>query len=166
MRNLKKSLLFLAALALFNSCADEYVTEENLTIEQYTGSQVRVYDYDVVPNDWKVEHSADGRNYLYAEFDNQDITQNVVDNGVVIGSVLYTYNLEENLKSWNNMPYVFPFFTKDTAIVAENIRFEYEVGKVTFVIEDADAVTPEDMVEPISFKVSVITNMDVKKRQN
>lgn len=152
MKILTKIMPLMAVLALSTSCKKEYITEEY-------GSQIKTYYYDVKPSDWHVENSVDNRNYWYADFDNFDINDRVLDHGMVTGSVLYTYNVEDGSQSWNNMPYVYPFTTKNNEIVAENIRFEYENGRVTFVIEDLDGITPDDMLDPITFKVNVATNM-------
>ena len=42
---------------------------------------------------------------------------------------------------------------------AENLRFEWEKGQVTFIIQDLDGYDPEDMISTISFKVCVTRNM-------
>ena len=39
--------------------------------------------------------------------------------------------------------------------VPENLRFEWEQGKVTFIIQDLDGFDPENMVSTITVKVSV-----------
>ncbi|MCQ2217847.1 MAG: hypothetical protein MJZ33_05110 [Paludibacteraceae bacterium] len=160
MNVLRKTIPLLAIMTLATSCTEEYITREYITEEQtiIEGSQVITCFYDVFPKDWKYENAADGRKYLYAEFENKDITNKVLDKGAVIASVLYTYNVETGMQSWNNLPYVFPFFTKDDSVVGENIRFEYEHQRITFIIEDLDAVMPEDMVNPITFKVNIIVD--------
>ncbi len=144
----------MSLLALATSCTEEYVTREYIT--QEIGSQVYTYVYDVYPNDWKLEQAEDGRNYLYAEFENVDLTPRIAEKGVVMASVLYIYNEQKGLKSWNNLPYVFPFTTKDNEVIGENIRFEYEPQIVTFVIEDLDGKNPEEVLNTMTFKVSLI----------
>ena len=156
MKLLKKLTPLLALLALLNtSCTKEYITEEYVT--ENIGSQVRTFIYDVQPADWKVAHSADGRNYWYAEFDNFNLTNSVLEYGAVTADILYTYDIESNAQSWNKLPYVFPFTTVDNKVIGENIRFEYEHERVTFVIEDLDGATPEDILGELTFKLSIIT---------
>ena len=155
---LKNTLFLLFTLPLFSSCTKEYITEEYVTKNVEAGTQVFTYNYEVVPNDWKLEHADDGRNYLYAEFENRDLTERVLSEAAVTGSVYYTYNISEDLKSWNNLPYVLPYKTKNDTVIGEVIRFEYEPKRITFVIEDLTGNDPEPMVNPITFKVNVVTN--------
>ncbi|MBP5456782.1 MAG: hypothetical protein J6Y37_09795 [Paludibacteraceae bacterium] len=151
---LKGIISLMSLLALATSCTEEYVTREYIT--QEIGSQVYTYVYDVLPKDWRIENATDGRNYLYAEFENMDLTTRIAEKGVVMASVLYTYNQDKGLQSWNNLPYVFPFTTKDGEVIGENIRFEYEPQRVTFVIEDLDGKDPEEVLNTMTFKVSLI----------
>ncbi len=159
---IRKAALLMLGLPLFASCTKEYVTEEYITKEVVGGNDVKTYFYDVVPNDWKVEHADDGRVYLYADFENRELTDQIADGGMVTGSVLYTYNIGENLQSWNNMPYILPYKTKNDSIIGEVIRFEYEPQHITFVIEDLTGKEPEPMVNNITFKVSFVSNQGSK----
>lgn len=148
---LLKSLLLLAGLSLMAaSCTKEYYTEE-----YYSGSQITSYVYEIQPSEWQTESASDGRNYLYAEIENPDITDELVNNGMITSSVYYVYNQEKNLGSWNDLPYVFPCTINDSTVVGENIRYEYEPGYITFVIEDLNGLTPEQMKGSITFKVNV-----------
>lgn len=156
MRILKKIAPFLAALSL-SACAPEFVTKEYIEETIVEGSQVYTFFYDVRPRDWKIDKTIDGRTYLYADFENLNINKLVLDQGVVVASVLYAYN-ESGAQSWNNLPYVFPFTTKEGTVVGENIRFEYELKRLTFVIEDLDGYLPDPMSNPITFKVSIIVD--------
>lgn len=158
---------FIAVLtaALMTSCEKQYITEEYITHEHYEyGSKVYTREYNIKKEDWQVGDFEDGRVYLYAVCDNPDITENVMNNGAVIGYYWLTYNPTENLSSWNLMPYVYPYIyendNKEKVIVGENFRLEYETGTVTFVVEDLDGVQPDDMGDETIFKVVVVEGLD------
>jgi hypothetical protein len=157
---MKKNFLLLSMLvsllALNTSCHKEYVTEE-----YYQGAQVYTLEYTIQPNEWQLDDNGE-RPYLYVIVDNRDITDAVMKNGAVLGYMWNTYNQEENLSSWNTLPYVYPYVyqtDEGSTAVGENIRFEYEPGTVTFVIEDLDAVTPGPVLDPMTFKIVVVKNM-------
>ena len=157
-----KKLLFLipilATLALSQGCT---------TKEYYQGSQVYTRMYNIAPSQWERnegENKQGGYNYLYATVSNPDITNAVIEGGTVQAYVYLVYNFEENLCSWNPLPVVVPIeITKkdDTGaiisydVVAENTRFEFEPGSVTFVIQDLDGYDPEDIKNAMTFKVCV-----------
>ena len=157
-----KTLLLSAIVAGFaTSCTKEYVTkEEYITENHYDGAQIFTQEYTIEPNEWVLDQYDDGRPYLYVEINNAKITDEVMNYGVVLGYIWYTYNIESNFSSWNTLPYVFPLYIeKYDVTVPENIRFEYEKGKVTFVIEDLDSENPELPGGPLIFKVAVIKNI-------
>lgn len=147
----------LLGLPLFASCTKEYITEEYINKEVTDGTQVKTFIYEVEPKQWKMEHADDGRNYFYAEFENHDITDRVLHDGYVTGAVLYTYNITDDLSSWNNMPYVLPYKTKNDSVIGEVIRFEYEKNYLTFVIEDLTGCDPDSVTSPFTFKVNVVS---------
>ena len=93
-----------------------------------------------------------------------DITQEVVDNGTVQAFIYTLYDVANNLGSWNPLPFVYPLLIEEkddsgnvvnSFIVAENTRFEYNVGKVTFIIQDLDGINPLDIANEMSIKVCV-----------
>ena len=161
MKLLKLFIPALAILALAQGCTKEYITNE-----YYEGAKVYARDYTIKPSDWKRNQGANNpgfENYLYAEFENKDITQDVVDNGTVQAFIYTIYNVAENLGSWNPLPYVYPLEietddgsgNKTIVIAPENTRFEYNVGTVTFIIHDLDGYDPEDITNSMSIKVCV-----------
>ena len=158
MKLLKLFIPALAILALAQGCTKEYITN-------YNGAQVYARDYTIKPNDWlrnQGTNELSSDNYFYADFENKDITQNVVDNGTVQAFIYAIYDVNNNLGSWNPLPFVYPLEIKTTEdgnekieIVAENTRFEYNVGKVTFIIQDLDGIDPEAITNSMSIKVCV-----------
>lgn len=153
----------IALAALLCGCTKEYITNE-----YYQGAKVYARDYTIKPSDWKTLY-ADGDkiaredNYFFAEFDNPDITQNAVDNGTVQAFIYTIYDVTNNLGSWNPLPYVYPLLIEEkengtvvnSYIVGENTRFDYNVGKVTFIIQDLDGINPVDIANDMSIKVCV-----------
>ena len=82
MKTLKLLIPAIAVLALLQGCTKEYITKQYIT-QEYNGAQVYARDYTINPKDWKRNEGANNPgfdNYLYAEFDNPDITKDVVDN--------------------------------------------------------------------------------------
>jgi hypothetical protein len=166
MKTLKLLIPAIAVLALLQGCTKEYITKQYIT-QEYNGAQVYARDYTVKQSDWKRnegENNPGFDNYLYAEFDNPDITKDVVDNGTVQAFIYTIYNVEENLGSWNPLPFVYPLLIEEkddsgnvvnSFIVAENTRFEYNVGKVTFIIQDLDGINPLDIANEMSIRVCV-----------
>ena len=162
MKALKFSILALVAALLATACKKEYITEEYYNYY----SEVNTKNYDIKANQWNFAEDGN-RQYLYVTVDEPDITEKVLEKGAVLGYVSWQYNTDNGQQSsWNLMPYVYPFsYNTETesgeasvGYVGENFRMEYELGTITFVIEDLDGIKPEDMVDPISFKVVIIAN--------
>ncbi|MBR4350190.1 MAG: hypothetical protein IKP99_05650 [Bacteroidales bacterium] len=164
--------IFIGSIAVITalmttSCEKQYITEEYVTekhYNEYYGSKVYTREYTIVKEDWKSAEYADGRKYLYAEFDNPDVTENVMETGAVLGYFWFTYDAKTNSSSWNLLPYVYPYLyendQKETAVVGENIRLEYETGRVSFIVEDLDGILPDEMGDELYFKVVVIDSLD------
>ncbi len=165
MKTLKLLIPAIAVLALLQGCTKEYITKQYIT-QEYNGAQVYARDYTINPKDWiriKGANNPGFDNYLYAEFDNPDITKDVVDNGTVQAFIYTIYDVAKNLGSWNPLPYLYPLEIKTTdeggkeeiLIAPENTRFEYNEGTVTFIIQDLDGYDPEDITNSMSIKVCV-----------
>ena len=158
MKLLKLFIPALAILALAQGCTKEYITN-------YNGAQVYARDFTVNPADWKRNEGANlpgCDNYLYADFDDPDITQKAVDNGTVQAFIYVIYDAANNLGSWNPLPFVYPLEIKTNeggvekiVIAPENTRMEYNVGRVTFIIQDLDGFDPEAITTSMSIKVCV-----------
>lgn len=162
-RFFKLMLPMVAVLFMATGCTKEYITY---------GSQVRTHEYEITPSQWQRnegDYNPGSQNYLYAEFNNADITSDVINGGGTVQAFVYNiYNVQENLGSWNTLPFVYPLEVvvyneetqqNETVIVPENMRFEWENGKVTFIIQDLDGFDPEDMITTVHVKVSVTKNL-------
>lgn len=159
MKLLKLFIPALAILALAQGCTKEYITN-------YNGAQVYARDFTVKPADWKRNQGDNNPgfdNYLYADFDDPDITQKAVDNGTVQAFIYVIYDVANNLGSWNPLPFAYPLElqeddgsgNKTIVIVPEVTRMEYNEGRVTFIIQDLDGYDPEDITNSMSIKVCV-----------
>jgi len=161
MKYLKLFVAAAAAIALLQGCTKEYITKQYVTNE-YNGVQILATDYNVLPADWSKNEGTDlpgSDNYYYATFDNENITDDVIAVGTVQAYIYAIYDVAQNLGSWNPLPFVYPLQMKDdngdTVIVPENTRFEYEKGKVTFIIQDLDGYDPEAITNGMSIRVCV-----------
>ncbi|MBQ6956741.1 MAG: hypothetical protein IJP80_09030 [Bacteroidales bacterium] len=165
MKHLKLFTLLAIAATALTGCTKEYITEEYIT----NATQVFTHEYTIVPNDW---HRNQGNepgmdNYIYATFENSDITDEVDLSGSVTADAWLIYNNGDNLSSWHPLPYVYPIEinvtnddgTTGIAIVPETLRMEWEIGTVTFIIQDLDGYDPEDMSGTITVRVNVIKNL-------
>lgn len=153
MKKIKTLPLVLLAGILMAGCTKEYVTFASQTVS---------YEYTIVPAQWERNQGANnpgGENYLYATFNNSDITPDVMQNGMVSADVFLIYDSQHNYGAWNPLPYVYPLELNTGTIVPENIRFEWEQGRVTFIIQDLDGYDPEDMVSTIQVRVNVTGNL-------
>lgn len=140
--------------------------------KEYFGSQILTYQFNVNPAEWNRNqgpYNPGAGNYLYCEKSIPAIDKDVFLNGTVQMYCWNVYDTQNNLGAWNTLPFVYPLEVtvtnqegeQETIIVPENLRFEWELGKVTIVIQDLDGYDPESMAlaGPISFKVCVTRNM-------
>lgn len=153
-------LPMLALMMLATGCTKEYIMN---------GAQIQTVQFNITPSEWmRNEGDLPGtNNYLYCTKDIDFITEDVFNFGTVQAYAWNVYDAQHNLGAWNTLPFVYPlevYVTNDDnttslVIVPENLRFEWELGKVTFIIQDLDGYDPEDMVSTISIKVNVTSNM-------
>lgn len=135
------AIILLTLMLAAVSCTKEefYITE---------GSLVYTHEYTVHQNQWS---RPAGCNYFISEWNNADITPVVEESGAVIA---YAYNNG----NWHALPYVFPYqntVTNDT--VCENIRFDWTVGKISFIMEDQNGKVPDTTgIGDMYFKVCAI----------
>lgn len=143
-------LLAVAMMLLASSCAKEYITEEHYhnTTNVYE-NVTSTTEYVVTANDWVTE---DGLGYYYASYSNDNITEAVERSGIVV-----VYVFDDN--RWNMLPYVYPYYSAaEDKTWAENIRFDWSVNEVTFIVQDLDGFMPEGMdnFPTMTFKVCVL----------
>lgn len=166
MKKLNLFALLVIAVIMLTGCRKEYYTVEAAE----PNAQVFSCEYTVKPSDWSYFEGSNepgSENYFYAEFDNPDITADVLVNGTVTADIYWLYDEQKNLGSWRPLPYVYPMEvcinnndgTTSTIIVAENIRMEWVEGMVTFVIQDLDGYAPEDITNSLTIRVSVVKNL-------
>lgn len=151
-----KNILFtslLACLFLLSGCADKnYITE-------VIGSEIISEQISVKKKDWKWNNDYAR---LEASFDVSHINKDVDRYGEVNASILVD---EKDKTEWKFLPFsrVFEerlldengkeYFVNYT----EQYSFGYQIGKVTFYIENSDKIYREDAIpEEMYFKVSSI----------
>ena len=143
---MKKFILpMLAAFVLLTGCG-----EKARVITSY---------YTVKANQWEpsIDLSADGSatvNYYYSIWENIDIDDEVIMNGVVMA-----YYLDDDGRD-NILPYTLYFVDDNGVPFQERIEYDIEPGKITFKIKDTDFNTQASManIGTMKFKVSVIRN--------
>ncbi len=161
---LNRIILPILALALLaTGCKKEYVS--------YTyGAQVETYRYNVTPAQWNVvqgQYEQGSDNYLYCTLKVPAITDEVFDHGTVQVFVWNIYDVNNNLGAWNTLPFLYPLEVWKTAddgsryleIEPENLRFEWEKGTVTLIIQELDGCDPALLESTLSFKVCITHNM-------
>lgn len=125
------------------------------------GEKARVITsyYTVNPSQWEAAVTLNADNtyttdYYYSEWENIDIDEEVIMNGVVMA-----YYIDGNGRD-NILPYTL-YFTNDNGVhYQERIEYDIEQGRVTFKIKDTDFNTAQSManIGTMKFKVSVIRN--------
>lgn len=168
MKLIKLFLPMLAVMLLASGCTKEYVTHQT-----YYGSQIQTIQFNITPSEWvRLAGSPDAsipgaNNYLYCTKNVPEIDETVFEQGTVQAFAWNVYDASTNSGAWNTLPFVYPLEVYvqngnggyELLIVSENLRFEWEQGKVTFIIQDLDGFDPEDMISTISIKVCVSRNM-------
>ncbi|MBR1835053.1 MAG: hypothetical protein IJ785_06070 [Bacteroidales bacterium] len=155
-------LPMMAMVLLLSGCKKEYV---NVTY----GSQVETYRVNVTPSQWKEAsgYEPSSNNYLYCTLEIPAINDEVFRNGTVQAYVWNVYDVGQNLGAWNLLPFVYPLEVyvtnangeEELVIVPENMRFEWEKGYVTLIVQDLDGYKPVRIAETLSFRISVIKDM-------
>ncbi len=127
------------------------------------GAHVRTSYYTVQPNQWNqsvqlFDDNTYVTDYYYSQWQNEDITWDVIEDGVVL-----VYYIDDNGRD-NILPYTEYNRMVDTAgnvtYYQERIEYDIEPGVITFKIKDSDFETAESMsnIGPMNFKVSTISN--------
>ncbi len=156
-------LPIMAAFLLFAGCNK---------VENYYGSQIETFQFNINPADWQRAEGSSlpgSNNYLYCTVSLDAINADVFNYGTVQAYVWNVYDGQHNLGAWNTLPFVYPLEVyvdnqdggQSLVIVPENLRFEWEEDKVTFIIQDLDGYDPVALGDgqTLSFKVCVSRNM-------
>ena len=125
------------------------------------GEKARVITsyYTVNPNQWEYATTLNADrtytvNYAYSAWENIDIDDEVIMNGVVMA-----YYIDNDGRD-NILPYTLYFLDDNGIPYQERIEYDIEPGRITFKIKDTDFNTPVSManISTMKFKVSVIRN--------
>lgn len=144
---MKKFILpMLAAFILLTGCG-----EKARVITSY---------YTVSPSQWEYSMTVDPVtriatvDYAYSTWENIDIDEEVIMNGVVM-----VYFIDENSRD-NILPYTLYKSDDNGVLYQERMEYDIELGKITFKIKDSDFQTMMSManIGTLKFKVSVIRN--------
>lgn len=116
---------------------------------------MRSVEVTIYPSEWVTNSQV---NYYFATVDWDELDGDVIDYGTVNAYLIQ--NGRQNL-----LPLVTPitYYNVDgidgnDITVAENIRFDLEYGRITFIIEDMDGFLPGDMegTNPMTFRIVAI----------
>ncbi len=116
---------------------------------------MRSVEVTIYPSEWVTNSQV---NYYFATIDWDELDGDVIDYGTVNAYLIQ--NGRQNL-----LPLVTPitYYNVDgidgnDITVAENIRFDLEYGRITFIIEDMDGFLPGDMegTNPMTFRIVAI----------
>ena len=108
MKLIKLFIPMVVLTVLATGCKKEYNTY---------GTEVYTHEYEVTPAQWSRNQGNNlpgSDNYLYASFNNADITDAVMTNGTVNAYVYNVYDVANNLGAWNTLPFVFPLILGTT----------------------------------------------------
>ena len=119
------------------------------------GATTRTEDYIIEPSAWLVNNGGSAERYLYITCEADFITKSVCEDGAV-NAFLWL----DGPHTWTPLPYVSLYVATQggmgSSTVAENIRFEYAPGEITFIIQDMTGNVPDPMVEPLTFRVTAV----------
>lgn len=125
--------------------------------ETFVAPAISTHYFTVQPNMW-VTNS--GLGYYYATFNDADITNNAIDNGLVM-----VYYLNKDGNSTFDQPLPFVYYNKDGDYQWEE-QFSYDLnpGQVTFKfsVDDFDFDASFSNMQPMEFKVVVIQNAEYR----
>ncbi len=114
------------------------------------GAYWKYYTYTVRSQDWELVSTNDGLNtyYMY-EFRNTDITQEIYDEGFIVGYLVQSPGEENEVIT--PLPYVVhrgeTLENGDSALWTETYTYDYMPGSVAFYVQFSDFFEqqPEDM---------------------
>jgi len=113
---------------------------------------VEVSYITIRPENWVTSGEEGSENcYMYAEVECTLITQNIINDGVVLAYYVDADNRD------NVLPYIQSYLPEapSTDMVIETFRYDAEVGKITFIIQNSDYSFHERLGD-IQFKIATI----------
>ena len=116
------------------------------------GAQISCEYFDIAPNEWKSDGSFGMSGYyVYAERDFSAITTSVINQGAIMGYLLWG-------KYDHQLPYLDPFLDNGND-VTRIIRYDLQEGKIGFIVQDTDFKTllPPFSTDTVTFKVVIIS---------
>lgn len=118
----------------------------------FESTNTRVMQQTIYWNQWR-DYVNNDVNYKYVTLDWDAITTDALNYGSVVA---YVYDGENQCP----LPHVTPITYNTTTgpiVVAENIRFDLEPGKITFIMQDLDGALPDGLenTAPITFRAVV-----------
>jgi len=144
-----KFLLSLLAVGLLaGGCTNKYVTEQYTIVE---GLDMTLIDFTVKSNNWQiwdVPNGNDDEGYFEAVLSVPEITQEVVDKGVVMVYRRY----EDNI--WTPLPAMRTEKTEDGLYYTTFVDYEWQKGQINIFVTASDlyaGTNPGDM----SFRVAI-----------
>lgn len=106
----------------------------------------RVMEATIYRNQW----NDDGSDYLWKTFDWDAITPEVLAYGTVTG---YVYDGARQCPLPHILPISYQLTSGGIEFVPENLRFDMEPGKITFIMQDLDGGMPYDIQTDLTFRV-------------
>ncbi len=125
--------------------------------KSFVGPAISTHYYTVQPTQWVTNPQV---GYYYATFNDADITNNAIDNGMVM-----VYYLNKDGNACYDQPLPFIYYNVDGDVYWEE-QFSYDLnpGQVTFKFSCSDFNLEESLayVQPMEFKVVVIQNAEYR----
>lgn len=109
-------------------------------------TQQRVMEATVYRNQW----NDDGSGYLWHSFDWDYLTADVLQYGTINA---YVYVGERQMPLPNLVPVTYTHPDGTTEVVPENMTYDLEPGRITFIMQDQDGGMPVDINEDYTFRV-------------
>lgn len=144
MRKFLCTAIMASTLPLLTGCIKGDIEEY-----YYEGSTVFV-DYVIAPENAWYAHGTPRKegSYMFQTFSFPEITTQVLEDGFVL-----VFMVDQSIPNGrdNILPFILPYNDRST----ENIRYDYEKGKLTVIIESSDFVN-YPRTGPLLFKICIM----------
>lgn len=145
---MRKAKILISALAIALLGLATASCEREITFES---TNSRVMEQTIYWNQWQPD-DINNPSYLYVTLDWDAISTDVLNYGTVSA---YVYDGDRQ----NPLPYLYPmgqvtYEDGNVDYLVENIRFDLEPGKITFIMQDLDGNLPEGLenTAPLVFR--------------